>query len=98
MALTDIYSLVHGNVELQQRFEAARIKASWDVLNEDESTTNHAERLIWANGIIGNTKNNINEEYVRFLSNSTIQSEGNAATDSDIQFVVNSLVNTYAGV
>lgn len=94
--LTQIYSLVEGYPDLKQRFLAARLKAAWDILNEAVNTENHANRLIWANWIISNLRNNSDSEYARFLSNTTIQTNGVASTDNDIQFVVNGLINTNA--
>ena len=96
--LMEIYSLVHGAPELEQRFQAARIKAAWDILNESPSTTGHTERLVWAEAILDDVSTDAEEEYTRFLSNATIQSSGTSSTDNDILFVVNSWVNTWAGV
>lgn len=97
--LIQIDELVLGVPVLFQRFRAARIKATWDVINEDEQTAHHADRLVWANGIIDDySGGDINQEYRLFLSNATIQSSGDLSSDNDIQYVVNSYVNTWAGV
>jgi hypothetical protein len=94
--LIQIYALVEGSSELKQRFLSARLKAAWDILNEDAGTVNHTSRLTWANGIIDNFKNKADAEFARFLSNTTIQANAGSSTDNDVQFVVNSLINTYA--
>jgi hypothetical protein len=96
--LAEINNLAVGNPELRQRFMAARLKASWDITNESGSTQYHTERMAWAGKILGGYYADADKEYLRFLSNTTIQSGGNSSTDNDIQFVVNSLINTYAGV
>ena len=94
--LVEIDNLVNGYPLLKQRFKAARLKAAWDILNEGDITF-HEERLAWASGIINNYDVDLSVEYLLFLSNPTIQTSGNASTDNDIQFVVNSFVDVWAG-
>jgi hypothetical protein len=94
--LADIYSLITGAPSLEQRFIAARVKAAWDVLNEDAGTTNHVNRLAWAKATLDDPTARKSKEYLRFLSNTTIQSSGVASTDNDVQFVVNSLLDGWA--
>lgn len=96
--LMEIDGLVLGAPTLFQRFRAARLKAAWDITNEDPGTANHADRLTWANSIIAAyDSGNVQSEYRLFLSNTTIQTSGIASTDNDIQFVVNSFIDTWAG-
>lgn len=96
--LDEIHALAVGMPLLRQRFAAARLKAAWDILNEDAGTTNHAERLVWANAVLGAYDGTpfVEVEYRRFLSNSTIQTTGNASSDNDVQFVVNSMSDAFA--
>lgn len=96
MALTDIHNLINGAPELRQRFQAARVEAAWDVLNESEATENHVNRLAWAESILDDYNAHAQREYTRFLSNATIQSSGTASTDNDIQYVVNSQLDDWA--
>jgi hypothetical protein len=93
----EINNLVVGTPELQQRFKAARIKAAWDVLNEAPETENHVNRLEWAVSVILDYEIDSQSEYNRFLANTTIQTNGSGSSDNDIIFVVNSLINTFAG-
>jgi hypothetical protein len=93
--LSQIYSLMSGAPDLE-RFIAARAKASWDVLNEDAGTNNHANRLAWAKATLDDTTARKSKEYMRFLSNATIQNNGTASTDGDIQFVVNGMLDGWA--
>ena len=95
--LMEINNLVVGTPELQQRFKAARIKAAWDVLNEAPETENHVNRLEWAVSVILDYEIDSQSEYNRFLANTTIQTNGSGSSDNDIIFVVNSLINTFAG-
>jgi hypothetical protein len=94
--LNQIYSLLAGSPDLEQRFLAARVHASWDIYNESGSTENHANRLLWAESIMDEYYVRKSPEYIRFLSNSTIQTSGVSSSDNDIQFVVNCLINIYA--
>ena len=94
--LLEISNLVNGTPTLKQRFLASRAKAAWDVLNEDPGTTNHADRLLWSESILDDYEAHSQEEYLRFLSNATIQSSGNDSTDNDIQYVTNSMLDTFA--
>lgn len=96
--LKELNDLVVGSPTLEQRFKAARIKAAWDVTNESVETEHHTERLVWATKIIDGYVTDQSKEYNRFLANATIQTSGNESADNDIVYVVNSLVNTYAGV
>lgn len=75
------------------------MKAAWAIRNEDAGTTNHANRIVWANGILASKQGMVDaatEMFLYFLSNATIQTNGDASTDNDIEFVVNSLVDTLA--
>ena len=95
--LREIHSLAVGSPDLQQRFFAARLKAAWDVWNEPSNMPNNAKRLTWAIGVLNNYQgSNSFGEYSRFLSNATIQTAGAAATDNDIQFVVNSFIDAWS--
>ena len=97
--LREIHGLAVGSPELQQRFFAARLKAAWDIRNEPSNTPGHAQRLTWANAVLTSYQGaSTFYDYATFLSNPTIQTAGNEATDNDIQFVVNSLVNDWSAV
>ena len=81
MAFTDIYS------------------AAGDVINEAESVENHANRLAWARKVTQGASSPVTEAerwIWSVLENATIQAAPTEATDNDVQFVVNSLVNTMA--
>jgi len=84
---------------LRARICGACWQASADILNEDAGTTNHANRVLWANQVL---TENADGPMVRSISvgtaqNATIAAAGaEAATDNDILFVVNGLIDTFA--
>lgn len=90
----EIYNL--RNSSLVNRVEVAVAKAAYDVRNEVPETANHANRIIWAASALVDPKTRANEMMWQVLSNATIQASGQASTDNDIQFVVNSLVDSFA--
>ncbi len=96
--LKQIDSLIIGNPELRQKFRASRIKAAWAVVNEDPATPHNALRKVWANKIISNYEADLDTEYRWLCSNTTIQANPSEATDSDIDFVVSTFLNKWAGV
>lgn len=67
-----------------------------DVLNEDPGTANHVNRVIWAKDALVNAEAVAGRMFWGVLGNATIAAAGEAATDNDIQFVVNGLINTFA--
>jgi hypothetical protein len=92
----DIYNLQYTETLLRQRTQVAISHAANDVINEDPATANHANRIVWANEVLANPERMMNLEMSLVVQNPTIETEGNNATDNDIQFVVNGLVNPYA--
>lgn len=89
-----------GN-DLHKKVSRAIDVAARNVVNEDPGTANHAERFVWASKARQNPDNILNEAHqwmLAVLDNPTIAAAGNASTDNDVQFVVDSLVDTMAGV
>lgn len=86
--------------DLHKKVARAIDKAARDVIAEDPGTANHAQRLRWAEAMRADV-DKIREEAHRVmplvLDNPTVSSAGNTATDNDVQFVVNSLVDRLAG-
>ena len=101
--LASDYALI-SNAPFKQRVTMAVLKAARDVKAESSGTTNHAERLAWANSLIdlGVADAMAGRFLVNVVANSTISSAFGAeqdqtdVTDNDIQFVVNGLVDQYA--
>jgi hypothetical protein len=102
VALVDIYNCWSGQSGLlKAKFIAACLKAAYAIVNEDAGTTNHANRLTWANAILDGTVGEVEAAAMKHLryaiaSNATLQSAGDEATDNDVEYVVNSQINTFA--
>jgi len=97
MALIDTYNLRYNSATLQSKVVAAVAKAAMDILNEDPATANHADRVTWAAEALSHTKTVAEKFMWGVVSNASIAAAGEDATDNDIQFVVNSLIDTIAG-
>lgn len=82
------------SVEFRQRIEYLAIKSAIAVVNEDAGTANHAARLVFAKKILGGTAP-IGEIALAVMTNSTIASEGNASSDADLEFTINSIFNAF---
>lgn len=97
MAYVDEYALFADTTnDLHKKVARAIDKAARDVINEDAQTENHSNRIVWAawmraspSRVIGEA----NRAMLHVLDNATVAAAGNAATDNDVQFVVNGLVN-----
>jgi len=95
MAFSDTWKLVQHKT-LNARIEVAVVTAAIAIANEAPETPNHAERKALALKVVAAP-----ETYAAILAygvcaNVTIATAGEATTDNDIQFVVNSLWDTYA--
>ena len=82
--------------EFTYQVAGACLKAAQDIENEDEGTTNHANRLTWAAEVEANPKAVARDMGQRVLDNATIAADVEGAIDSDMQFVVNSLIDEFA--
>jgi hypothetical protein len=102
MAYTAEYDLIFTeDNDLHKKVARAIDKAARDVINEDVGTEHHVERLVWAHTVrrkVERIQTEAHRWIVAVLDNAAVAAAGNAAEDSDVQFVVNSLVNTMAGV
>lgn len=86
--LSELYSIYQPNGELYKRFEAASVKTACAVLNESEATENHANRLAFAKKVLLNPRQYAQQYFRLWMSNTTVQTNGDATTDSDIEYVV----------
>ena len=91
MALLDTYHLMNSDGDLWRKVEAAALGAATSIRYEDPLTANHAARLTWANTVFADPKAWTVDNKTKVLENATVKAAGNSATDSDVQFVVNSL-------
>jgi hypothetical protein len=86
-----------GNLFRQTMFSVW--KAAYDITNESVGTQYHAARLAWATklrfGGISAAESFADRVLPQVLENATIQAAPEAATDNDVQFVVNALINSW---
>lgn len=101
MAYTDIYAAATDSDHvLRKQVTVACQKAATDILNEAPATENHAQRMQWARKVLrasGGTVAEAERMIWEVLTNASIQANPTGATDNDVQFVVNGLVDTFAG-
>lgn len=86
---------------LHKKVAAAIARAARDVYFESPDTANHAARYLWAVRLRQSSSNAITEAHSRMLmvlDNPVVAAAGNDATDNDVQFVVNSLIDQMANV
>lgn len=79
---------------LHVRAAVACAKAAIDVLNESPITTNHANRVKWAESALLDPESEAKRMMWGLISNATIQASGIDSTDNDIQFTINGLIDT----
>jgi hypothetical protein len=91
-----IYDLQYRHPDLRTRTQVAICNAAYNVLNEDPAAPNHANRILWANDSLAYPERMMSLEMAMVVQNPSIQAEGDNAADSDIQFVVNGLVDYFA--
>lgn len=96
MAYSDVYNLRYESVTLKNRAEVAIVTAAQNILNEDPATDNHANRIIWAQWSMKNSKTAAEQMMWGLVGNTTIQANGDSSTDNDIQFVIDGLIDHFA--
>lgn len=105
MLLIDVYRWgtdSSKNGDLRKQLAAAIATAAVQVLAELPETVNHADRLMWAQSVLATPDAPAamaDRMLWGALGNPAIQNElqqDGAVPDGDLQFTVNSLVNTYA--
>ena len=90
------YNIRYSVVSLTQRTESAVMTAIQDIINEDPSAPDHANRYAWAQWANTNTKFASIYFMWGLAMNPSIQAtvtgdpSGESVPDGDIQFVVNS--------
>jgi hypothetical protein len=101
MAYVDIHAAAtDATSALRKKVVVAIYRASVDIRNEATSTPNHAVRLAWAMKVAGEAGEPERQAAAHIwgvMENATIAANPAAATDGDVQFVINSLVNRMAG-
>jgi hypothetical protein len=85
-----------------ERWLGACLKAAYDIKNESEQTENHANRLAWANVMLGGDEAAVSaavKNHMKYgiASNATLQAQTDTIDDNGVQFIVNSQINILAG-
>ena len=92
MAYADIYNAA-TDANWQGRCQVAMWKAAHDILAEDPETPDHERRHDWAVSALRDQLTITPKQIaMQVLRNATIAANPGAATDSDIQFQVNSIL------
>lgn len=88
-----------NNVEFQSRCRVATWRAAQDIAAEDDATPNHATRMDWASRVLTD-KSNITDKQLamQVLRNVGIAESPNAAPDEDIQFQINSVIDSIIAI
>ena len=99
MAYLDAYNTLVadvGNHVLWRKSFVAVLKAAADIRSEDAGTANHANRMTWAQAVEQDPSSMVMQMRYRIMENATIAAAPTEATDNDVQFVVNSLIDAFA--
>jgi len=92
MAYADIYNAA-TDPNWQGRCLVAVWKAAQDILSEDPGTQDHQRRKAWAVNVLRDGAAITPKQLaMQVLRNETIAANPGAASDSDLQFQVNSIV------
>lgn len=85
------------NGAFQDRVRYFLVKAAVAVMAEAGNTAGHALRVTYANAVLAGSAP-ITPVSVAVTTNATVAAAGFAATDGDLEFVVNSLFSALSGV
>jgi hypothetical protein len=95
VAYTDIYTAATDATHVLRKQTAVALhKAAVDILNESAATEDHPQRMAWARRVMADPVGWAEKAIWKVLEIATIQAEPTAATDSDVQFVVNAAVSS----
>ena len=96
MSYVTIYdSAVVTDSTLRKKIAVALHKAATDISVEDPSTASHSQRIAWARRVFDDPVGWAEKAVWTVMQNGTVQADPTAATDSDVQFVVNSNIATF---
>lgn len=93
--------------DFRRRVQIALLTAAKDVMVEDNTVASHAERVVFAKKVLGDPEAQTSDVVKVVVTNPAIDATENktglgryttTASDSDIQFTINSLFNALAGV
>jgi hypothetical protein len=97
MAYVDIYTAAtSADSTLRKQITVAFLKAAVDILNEADDYANHGNRVTWGRRVTESSANLLadTDRWIwKVLENTTIQAAPTTATDNDVQFAVNSILD-----
>ncbi len=98
MALTDIYDARYNHSILMKRVVAQCSKSAQDILVESAATTNHNNRIIWAQNTLENPQNAAEKMMWYLANNATVlgHTSPDDTTDGEIQTIINSNIDNVA--
>jgi len=96
--LTEVSVLLDSTGALYHKVRGGIIKQASVIYGEDGATVNHANRLLWAQDVLlkGNLDQRTKEMYRMAMTNDTIVTAGEAALDTDVEWVIAFFLNTVA--
>lgn len=92
----ELYDLYAQGSGLRNQATIAILKAAGDIMNESPATSNHANRLVWAKRVLVSPGDEAAKFMWPLLANATVAATALNANDNDVQFVVNSYIDTFA--
>lgn len=96
MTVYDTVFALYQSTVLRRRLTVAIATAAQQVMAEPGTQPNHANRLTWAKASLQNAPAMAETMMWGLLSNASIQATAENTPDSDVQFQVNSLIDSYA--
>lgn len=103
MALIDIGNAwqASDDTDLFKKFLGSCLKSAAYILAEAPETENHANRLVWANGMLAQDDAAVKARVRQIIrwgaaTNTTMQADPGALSDNDIDFIVASGLDTFA--
>lgn len=98
MAYADIYNAANDAL-FQGRCQVAMWKAAQDIAAESPDTANHKARLDWASRVLQDSANVTPRQLaMQVLRNPTIAASPSASSDGDLQYQVNSVLDSLIAV
>jgi len=96
MSYTAIYdAAVIADSTLRKKVAVALHKAATDISNESPSAENHSQRLAWARRVFADPVAWAAKAVWIVMQNGTIAADPGAATDADVQSVINSNIANF---
>lgn len=92
--LNEVYDHAVTDSILRNRVAAAIATAAWNIFAE---ATPVQARINWAKDAIGNVMGMANTWIWGVCGNATVQAANFDPTDGDIQFIINAMVDDFAG-